>query len=59
MIDMLPETQREVIALNHYAGLSFNDIAGRMQCTVTTALDIMKTGLNNLRTMMMEKEMAI
>jgi len=56
MIDMLPEGQREVLVLNHYAGLSFRDIATRMKCSVTTALDTMKVGLNNLRKLMTEQE---
>lgn len=59
MINMLPEQQREVIALNHYAGLSFRDIADRMKCTLTTALDHMKNGLSNLRTMMTEREIVL
>lgn len=56
MIDMLPDGQREVIVLNHYAGLSFRDIATRMKCSVTTALDMMKIGLSNLRKLMTEQE---
>ncbi len=59
MIDMLPEEQREVIVLNHYAGLSFKEIADRMKCSLNTALDTMKFGLNNLRKLMTEKEIAI
>jgi RNA polymerase sigma-70 factor (ECF subfamily) len=59
MIDMLPESQREVIVLNHYAGLSFRDIAARMKCSVTTALDMMKTGLNSLRKLMTEQDVLI
>jgi RNA polymerase sigma factor (sigma-70 family) len=59
MIAMLPEEQREVIALNHYAGLSFREIAGIMKCSLTTALDTMKYGLNNLRKLMTEKEIIL
>jgi RNA polymerase sigma factor (sigma-70 family) len=59
MIDMLPDQQREVIALSHYAGLSFKDIAEIMKCSLTSALDTMKIGLNNLRKLMMEKEVAL
>jgi RNA polymerase sigma-70 factor (ECF subfamily) len=59
MIAMLPEEQREVIALNHYAGLSFREIAGIMKCSLTTALDTMKYGLNNLRKLMTEKEIVL
>jgi RNA polymerase sigma factor (sigma-70 family) len=59
MIAMLPEEQREVIALSHYAGLSFREIAGIMKCSVTTALDTMKYGLHNLRKLMTEKEIVL
>ncbi len=59
MIDLLPENQREVMLLNHYGGLSFNEIADVLKCSLNTALDRMKFGLNNLRKMMLEKEMAL
>lgn len=59
MIALLPDEQREVIALNHYAGLSFKEIAGIMKCSLTTALDTMKYGLNNLRKLMNEKEIVL
>jgi len=59
MISMLPDEQREVIALNHYAGLSFKEIADIMKCSLTTALDTMKFGLGNLRKLMNEKEIIL
>jgi RNA polymerase sigma factor (sigma-70 family) len=59
MISMLPDEQREVIALSHYAGLSFKEIADIMKCSLTTALDTMKFGLNNLKKLMSEKEIAL
>lgn len=59
MISMLPDEQREVVALNHYAGLSFKEIAGIMKCSLTAALDLMHFGLNNLRKQMTEKEILL
>jgi RNA polymerase sigma factor (sigma-70 family) len=59
MISMLPDEQREVIALSHYAGLSFKEIADIMKCSLTTALDTMKFGLNNLKKLMSEKEIVL
>ena len=59
MIDMLPAEQREVIVLSHYAGLSFKEIAEIMKCSLNTALDTMKFGLNNLRKLMTEKEIIL
>jgi RNA polymerase sigma-70 factor (ECF subfamily) len=59
LIDLLPERQREVMVLNHYGGLSFNEIAESMKCTVSMALDFMKLALNNLCKMMTEKEVLL
>ncbi|MFZ1304354.1 MAG: sigma factor-like helix-turn-helix DNA-binding protein [Ferruginibacter sp.] len=59
MIDMLPDSQREVMLLNHYGGLGFNEIATVMKCSLSMALDCMKLALNNLRKMMTEKELAL
>ena len=59
MIDMLPDSQREVMLLNHYGGLSFNEIAETLKCSLSMALDCMKLGLHNLRKMMTEKEIVL
>src|SRR6478609_2637745 len=59
MVDMLPEDQREVIILRHYADLSFKEIADLTQCSINTALGRMRYGLINLRKMMLEKQIAL
>lgn len=59
MIYRLPEGQREVIIMNHYAGTSFRDIAIKMKCSVTSALDTMKIALSNLRKLMVEEGMVL
>jgi RNA polymerase sigma factor (sigma-70 family) len=59
MIDMLPEDQREVIVLRHYADLSFKEIADLTKCSINTALGRMRYGLINLRKMMVEKQIAL
>ncbi len=59
MIDMLPEQQREVIILNHYGGLGFNEIADITTCSLNNALETMRFGLNNLRKLMLEKEFSV
>ena len=59
LIDMLPNDQREVMVLNHYGGLSFKEISELKKCSMNTALGSMQFGLNNLRKMMMEKEMVL
>jgi RNA polymerase sigma factor (sigma-70 family) len=59
MIDLLPEDQREVIILRHYADLSFKEIAELTKCNINTALGRMRYGLINLRRMMNEKQIAL
>lgn len=59
MIDLLPEDQREVIILRHYADLSFKEIAALTNCSINTALGRMRYGLINLRKMMAEKQIAL
>jgi len=58
MIDMLPDEEREVIMLRHYADLSFKEIAEVMKCNINTALGRMRYALTNLRRIMEEKHVA-
>ena len=59
MLDQLPEDQREVIILRHYADMSFKEIAAITNCSINTALGRMRYGLINLRKMMMQKQIAL
>lgn len=59
MLDLLPEEQREVIILRHYADLSFKEIASLTKCSINTALGRMRYGLINLRKLMTEKSIAL
>jgi len=59
MVDMLPDDQREVIILRHYADLSFKEIADLTSCSINTALGRMRYGLINLRKMMTERQIAL
>lgn len=59
MLDLLPEDQREVIILRHYADLSFKEIASLTNCSINTALGRMRYGLINLRKMMVQKKIAL
>ncbi len=59
MLDELPEDQREVIILRHYADMSFKEIAVMTNCSINTALGRMRYGLINLRKMMVEKQIAL
>lgn len=59
LIDLLPEDQREVIILRHYADLSFKEIAQLTNCSINTSLGRMRYGLLNMRKMMTEKQIAL
>lgn len=59
MLELLPEEQREIIVLRHYANLSFKEIAQITNCSINTALGRMRYGLINLRKMMAEKQIAL
>jgi RNA polymerase sigma factor (sigma-70 family) len=59
MLDLLPEEQREIIVLRHYANMSFKEIAEITNCSINTALGRMRYGLINLRKIMTEKQIAL
>jgi len=59
MLDRLPEDQREVIILRHYADMSFKEIAAVTNCSINTALGRMRYGLINLRKLMVQKQIAL
>ena len=59
MIDRLPEDQREVIILRHYADLNFKEIADLTKCSINTALGRMRYGLINMRKMIMDNQVAL
>ena len=59
LVDLLPEEQREIIVLRHYANLSFKEIATMTNCSINTALGRMRYGLINLRKMMNERGMSL
>ncbi|MBN8836261.1 MAG: sigma-70 family RNA polymerase sigma factor [Sphingobacteriia bacterium] len=59
MLALLPQEQREVIVLRHYADLSFKEIAELTNTSINTALGRMRYGLINLRKIMMENQLAL
>lgn len=59
MLQHLPEEQREVIVLRHYADMSFKEIATITNTSINTALGRMRYGLINLRKMMIEHQIAL
>ncbi len=59
LIQLLPEDQREVIVLRHYAGLSFKEIAEQTNVSINTALGRMRYALINLRKIIEKKNISL
>lgn len=59
MLDMLPDDQREIIIMRHYANLTFKEIASLKDISINTALGRMRYGLINLRKTMVEKQISL
>ena len=59
MVDMLPEDQREIIIMRHYADLTFKEIALLKDISINTALGRMRYGLINLRKSILKHQIAL
>jgi RNA polymerase sigma factor (sigma-70 family) len=59
LVCLLPEDQREVIILRHFADLKFREISKILNCSVNTALGRMRYALLNLRKLIEEKQVAL
>jgi RNA polymerase sigma-70 factor (ECF subfamily) len=59
IIDFLPEDQREVVVLRHYAGMSFKEIAEHTNVSINTALGRMRYALINMRRLINEKDICL
>ena len=57
LVDQLPEEQREVVILRHYADMSFKEISQLTRVSINTALGRMRYALINMRKMVSEKEL--
>ena len=57
-IDKLPQDQREILILRHYADLSFREIAVLSGISINTALGRMRYALINIRKMLPESKLA-
>lgn len=56
---LLPEDQREIIILRHFANLKFQEISNILNCSVNTALGRMRYAILNLRKILEEKQIAL
>jgi RNA polymerase sigma-70 factor (ECF subfamily) len=59
MIGSLPDDQREVVILRHYADMSFKEIADLTGVSINTALGRMRYALINMRKIMEEKNISL
>ena len=59
LVDALPQEQREVIILRHYAELSFKEIAELTCVSINTALGRMRYALINIRKMIAEYQISL
>lgn len=59
LIDLLPEEQREVLMMRHYADMSFKEIAEATNVSINTALGRMRYALINLRKIVKEKNLIL
>ncbi len=59
LLEQLPEDQKEVVMMRHYAGLSFKEIADQTDVSINTALGRMRYALINMRKMIEEKNICL
>ncbi len=59
LVDQLPEEQREVVILRHYADMSFKEISQLTRVSINTALGRMRYALINMRKMIGENELIL
>jgi len=59
LIEFLPEEQKEVLMMRHYAGMSFKDIADSTNVSINTALGRMRYAILNLRRLVNEKDIIL
>jgi len=59
LVDTLPEEQKEVVILRHYANLSFKEIAKLTDVSINTALGRMRYALINMRKTIEAKQIVL
>jgi len=59
LLDLLPDDQREVIFMRHFADMSFKEIAEQTNVSINTALGRMRYALINLRKLVKEKDIIL
>ncbi|TFH39605.1 MAG: sigma-70 family RNA polymerase sigma factor [Bacteroidia bacterium] len=59
LLEELPDDQKEVVMLRHYAGLSFKEIAEQTDVSINTALGRMRYALINIRKLMEQRNISL
>ena len=59
LLEELPDDQKEVVILRHYAGLSFKEIAEQTDVSINTALGRMRYALINIRKLMEQRNISL
>jgi len=59
LVESLPESQKKIIEMRHYMGLSFKEIAEETNVSINTALGRMRYALINLRKLVEEKNISL
>ncbi|MBN3033999.1 MAG: sigma-70 family RNA polymerase sigma factor [Bacteroidales bacterium] len=59
LIELLPDEQKEVLYMRHYAQMSFKDIAEITDVSINTALGRMRYALINLRKLIARKQIML
>ena len=59
LVKQLPDEQRRVLVMRHYADMSFKEIAQRTGVSINTALGRMRYALINMRKMAEERSVVL
>ena len=59
LVELLPDSQREVLKMRHYQEMSFKDIADQTNVSINTALGRMRYAIINLRKMVEENNISL
>jgi len=59
LIELLPDEQREVVIMRHFADMSFKEIAEQTNVSINTSLGRMRYALINLRKLIKERELVL
>lgn len=59
LVESLPESQKKIIEMRHFMGLSFKEIAEETNVSINTALGRMRYALINLRKLVEEKNISL